>query len=207
VECRKVQRHVHTQRPGDPLRQCVELRVRIVLARDQQRRYLEPDGRLALQVGERVEHRRELGAADVAIEALGERLQVDVRGVDPAEELLARLGAHVASSHCDGLHVGFAASLRDVDRVLHEHGRVVVGECDAGATVVPGGCGQLQWRCEIRERVHLARLAHVPVLAELAGEVAARRAEREHCRTRQEMVQRLLLDRVDAEPARTAIRI
>src|SRR5690606_37934505 len=43
------------------------------------------------------------------------------------------------------------------------------------------------------------------VLAELAGQVAARGAERQNRGTRQEMVKRFLLDRIDAEAARTAI--
>src|SRR5262249_44186160 len=42
-------------------------------------------------------------------------------------------------------------------------------------------------------------LGDVPVLAELAGEVAPGSAEGEHRRPGQEMVERLLLDRVDAE--------
>src|SRR5262249_18705447 len=45
----------------------------------------------------------------------------------------------------------------------------------------------------------------VPVLAEAAAEVAARRAEREDRRPRQKMVERLLLDRVDAEAARAPV--
>ena len=53
--------------------------------------------------------------------------------------------------------------------------------------------------------VELARLGDVPVLAELAGEVAAGRAEGQHRRARQEMVERLLLDRVDAEAGRAAV--
>ena len=57
----------------------------------------------------------------------------------------------------------------------------------------------------VGERVDLLRLRDVPVLAEPAREVAARGAEREHRRSREEVVQRLLLDRVDAEPARAAV--
>src|SRR5262249_7360321 len=53
--------------------------------------------------------------------------------------------------------------------------------------------------------VDLARLADVPVLAELAGQVAAGGAEREDRGAGQEVVQRLLLDRIDAEAARPAI--
>jgi len=49
------------------------------------------------------------------------------------------------------------------------------------------------------------RFAHVPVLAELAGEIAAGRAERQHGRAGQEVIERLFLDRIDAEPARAAV--
>ena len=52
---------------------------------------------------------------------------------------------------------------------------------------------------------HLAALGNVPVLAERAGEVAAGRAEREHRRAGQEVVERLLLDRIDAEAGRAAV--
>src|SRR5213076_1487578 len=58
----------------------------------------------------------------------------------------------------------------------------------------------------VGEPVHLARLGDVPVLTELAGEVAPRGAEREHAGAGVEVVQRLLLDRVDAEAARAAVR-
>jgi hypothetical protein len=45
----------------------------------------------------------------------------------------------------------------------------------------------------------------VPVLAKLTGEVAARGTERQHGRAGQEVVEGLLLDRVDAEPRRAAV--
>jgi hypothetical protein len=49
------------------------------------------------------------------------------------------------------------------------------------------------------------RLRDVPVLAELAAQVAARGAEAEHRRAREEMVERLLLDRIDREAGRSAV--
>src|SRR5690606_24155303 len=61
-------------------------------------------------------------------------------------------------------------------------------------------------RGAVRQRVPLARLADVPVLAELAGEVAAGGAEGEDRRAGKEVVKRLLFDRVHAEPARAAVR-
>jgi len=54
-------------------------------------------------------------------------------------------------------------------------------------------------RCRVHQPVHLAALRYVPVLAKLARQVAARGAERQHARSRMKMVQRVLLDRIDAE--------
>ena len=59
--------------------------------------------------------------------------------------------------------------------------------------------------CRAGQGVDLARLGDVPVLAEAASKVAARRAEGEHRGARQEMVERLLLDGVHAEARRAAI--
>src|SRR5262249_1554294 len=59
--------------------------------------------------------------------------------------------------------------------------------------------------CFVLQPVHLARLGDVPVLAELAGEVAARGAERKDARARIEVVERLLLHRIDAESGGAAV--
>ena len=57
----------------------------------------------------------------------------------------------------------------------------------------------------VGQRVDFARFADIPVLAELAAQVAAGRAERQHRRAGQKMVERLFLDRVDAITARPAV--
>ena len=72
------------------------------------------------------------------------------------------------------------AGVRDVDRVLREDRRVVVRECDTAATEFVGHPGDVVGRRLVGERVDLARLRDVPVLAELAREVAAGGAERQH---------------------------
>ena len=97
--------------------------------------------------------------------------------------------------------------VRDIHRVLHEDHRIVVGVRDARATEALRRRRQHLRRRTIRQRIHLARLAHVPVLTELAGEIAARRAERKHRGAGQEMIQRFLLDRIDAEAARAAVGV
>src|SRR4051812_49259568 len=49
------------------------------------------------------------------------------------------------------------------------------------------------------------RLGDVPVLAEAAAEVAAGGSEREHVRAREEVVERLLLDRIGGEAGGAAV--
>src|SRR5207302_7365645 len=83
--------------------------------------------------------------------------------------------------------------------------RIVVRERHAPATELAGAFRDLFRSGFFRERVHLARFRHVPVLAEPAAEVAPGRSEREHRRTREEVIERLLLDRIDAEPARPSV--
>ena len=53
----------------------------------------------------------------------------------------------------------------------------------------------------IGQSIDLPRLADVPVLTELASKIAPGRSERQDRRSRQEVIQRLLLDRIDAKSA------
>jgi hypothetical protein len=86
-----------------------------------------------------------------------------------------------------------------------EDHRIVVGKGHAAAIQFLRRAGDRLRRGAVGEGVGLAGLADVPVLAEAAGQVAARGAEREDGRSRQEMVQRLLLDRIDAKAARPTV--
>ena len=97
------------------------------------------------------------------------------------------------------------AGLRHVDGVLQEDHRIVVGKGDAAAAAGLGGAGDRLGRGPIGQPVELPRLRDVPVLAELAGQVAAGGAERQDRRAGQEVVERLLLDGVDAEAAGAAV--
>ena len=139
------------------------------------------------------------------VEVLGEGLEVDVGRVDLGVELAARLGVDVARGDGHGLETARVARVGDVHGVLGEDGRIVVGERDAPAAGLLGGARDGLGARLIGEAVHVARLGDVPVLAELAREVAARRAEREHARARVEVLERLLLDGIDAEPGRAAV--
>jgi hypothetical protein len=57
----------------------------------------------------------------------------------------------------------------------------------------------------VHQAVHVLRLGNVPVLAELAGEVAAGGAEGEDAAAGVEMVERLFFDGVDAEAGGAAV--
>ena len=95
---------------------------------------------------------------------------------------------------------------RHVDRVFEKDHRIVVGERDgaAAARAPPLRRSPAGEACRC-SAVELAGLGDVPVLAELAGEVAAGGAEGQHRRAGQEVVERLLLDRIDAEAGRAAV--
>jgi len=82
---------------------------------------------------------------------------------------------------------------------------VVVGERDAAATQSLGRVRKGLRARGVCQSVDLPRLGDVPVLAELAGQVAACGAERQHSAAGQEVVERLLLHGVHAEPARATV--
>jgi hypothetical protein len=133
------------------------------------------------------------------IETIGEGLEIDIGGIHRSEEFGAGLRINIAGRDGDRLDAAFAARSCDVDRVLEENDRIVVGVGDAAAADLDGRFSETLGRSTVGERIHLAGLAHIPVLAELAGQVAAGGAKRQHAAAGIEMIERLFLDRVDAE--------
>ncbi len=99
----------------------------------------------------------------------------------------------------------FAAGERGVDGVFGEDHRVVVGVGDGIGTIAPSRVGDHPRAGGVHQAVHVLRLGDVPVLAELAGQVAAGGAEGEDAAAGVEMVERLLFDGVDAEAGRAAV--
>src|SRR5512139_723930 len=87
---------------------------------------------------------------------------------------------------------------------MEDH-RIIVGVGDTAALQLDSGTGNPLRAGGIGQDIHLARLADVPVLAELAGKIAPRRAEGEHRRTGQKVVERLLLDGIDTVTAGAAV--
>ncbi len=112
---------------------------------------------------------------------------------------------HVARG--DGYREDAAGMTRigDIHRVLGKDDRIVVGERDALAAGTLSCVSDLVGPREVHQPVHVARLGNVPVLAELARQVAAGGAEGQHARAGKKMVQRLFFDRIEAESRRSAI--
>src|SRR5262249_8192569 len=61
-------------------------------------------------------------------------------------------------------------------------------------------------RGAVLHAIKRARFRNVPVLAELAGQVATRRAEGQHRRAGEKVIERLLLNRIDAKAGGAAVR-
>jgi len=79
--------------------------------------------------------------------------------------------------------------------------RVVVSIGDARTAEPFGRPRDILGARALGQNVILAGLADVPVLAELAAQIAAAGSERQHRRSRQEMIERFLFHRIDAEAA------
>ena len=186
-------------------RQLVDLVVAVVVAGDEQRGDLHPHA-VGDQPLQRVEHRLQVAAAHLPVEVLGERLQVDVDGIHPREQLLARPVAHVAGADRDRADAGGVAGVGDVDRVLEEDDRVVVGEGDAGAALRRGRAGDASPGSAASASVSISRLLEMSQFWQKRQARLQPAVPKENTDVPgQEVVERLLLDRVDAEPARPTV--
>jgi hypothetical protein len=105
----------------------------------------------------------------------------------------------VARAHRHRLDPPLAAGLRHVDRILEKDHGIVVRERNGPAAALHRGFRNRFGRGEILNAIEIAGLRDVPVLAELAGQIAAGSTKRQDRRTRQEVIERLLFNRVDAK--------
>jgi hypothetical protein len=156
MECGEVDRNVNSKAVGHPPGHAVDLGAAVVEARDQQRRDLEPDAGLALQVLERVQHRAKVRGTRVVIKLLREPLEIDVGGVHVPVELRPRLGADVAGGDGHGFHSDVVTGLRHVDRILVKNHRIVVGERHAATPVRRRRAGDVLRQGRRGQRVDLA---------------------------------------------------
>ena len=201
----EVQRHIGPEFAHDPGAHRRNLLDGIVFARYQERCDLEPDVGFVLEIYERVQHRLQARAAQPEIELVGERLEIDVRGIHLCVERPPRRVVHIARGDGDRFYALRAARIGDIHRIFGKNYRIVIGEGDALAAAGERGLSNGCRRGLVGEPVHVLGFADVPVLAELAREIAAGGAEGEHARTGVKMIERFLLDRIDAKTRRAAV--
>ena len=115
------------------------------------------------------------------------------------EKFCARLRRDIARTHGDGLQSTLAARLCYVDRIFKKNDGVVVGKGNRTAAAAHRRFGDGFRGSHILNAVEIAGFGDVPVLAELAGQVASRGAKRQDRRAWQEMIERLFLDRIDTK--------
>src|ERR1039458_4259735 len=133
VEGAEVKRDVAVKIGGDPRRQRVQLLIGVIETRDQQRRHLQPDRGLLMDIAQGVLDRVEMTSANMTVEVLAEGFEIDVGGVDVGVELAAWLAADIARADRHCVDASLMADVRHVDRVLVEDHRIVVRERDASA--------------------------------------------------------------------------
>src|SRR6266436_4096208 len=111
------------------------------------------------------------------IKRVGKRFEIDISRVHVLVEFRARIIGDVTGGNGYRFDPLFATRIGDINRVLSENYRIVVGERDR-ATAESFRCQRDPlWRRSIGELVPLARFGDVPVLAKAATEIAASRAE------------------------------
>ena len=177
----------------------------IVQAGDQQIGDLQPDPGLRAYIYQGVQHRVQLGPRHLAVKRLGKGLEVDIGGIHVTVEFPARFGADITGGHGHGPDAPLVAGLGDVDGIFMEDDRIVVGKGDGTAAAAQGRRGQVFGGSGIGQGIHLARFADIPILAELAGQIAAGCPERQYRGAGQKMIERLLLYGVNAEAAGTPV--
>ena len=141
-----------------------------------------------------------LGEAALRVELLGEGLEIDVGRVHLGVDLLARLLADVAVGDEDRLEPAGVRRARDVDRVLGPDGRVVVGEGERRARRTrrrgpPPASGRPRGRARRRPGAP----SRCPSSGRTCSRGCSRRSRRRGGGAGEEVVQRLLLDRIDRE--------
>ena len=111
-----------------------------------------------MQVLEGVEHRIEVAAGQLPVEALGEGLEVDIGRIDVAVEFGPRFRAVVTGGDRHRAYTQCVAGLGHVDGVLGEDHGVVVGVGDTLATQPDGSlCDRFRART-LAENGSLTRL-------------------------------------------------
>ena len=169
----KVQGHIGADAVHDPFAHPLQFVGGIIGIRNHQISDLKPYVTFVLQPLERVQDRLQMRIGNLLVEFFRKRLQVDIGGIHGMEERWPRCGADVTGRDCDRFDAHLPTGDSGIHGIFGPDDRIVVGEGHAATTHVPG-CGRdrLGHR-QFAESFHFARFGDVPVLAELAAQIAA----------------------------------
>jgi len=178
MKLREVEGDIGTEIGLDPCGKTAEAGLIVV-----QRGYDEVDdlGPLAhlAQSDERFEHGLQLAGDHLGVVGLAVGLEVDLDCVHLAVGLLERVVLHVAVGDDDAAHARCVSGIGGVHQIFGEDDRLRVGVGDSGAAILPGNGGCLVRGNVLSGNLFGPRLRDVPVLAELAVDVAAGRGDGE----------------------------
>jgi hypothetical protein len=205
VKSGEMQRYVGAEVVHDPCAFGADFGLGIIVAGNEQGGDFQPGGGLPDNIFQSFQHRGEMGARQSVIEFIGKGLKIDIGGVHLGKEIPPGLGVHIARRHCHRLNPLGVAGIGGVHGVFGKDDGVVVGEGDAFAAQGLGRLRNGRRAGLILQAVHLPGFGNVPVLAELAGEIAARCAKGQDAAARIKVVQGLFLDGVHTEAGGSSI--
>src|ERR1017187_702102 len=192
----EMERHIGAQIGFHPLRQTAEFSVAVVERGYNQVHDLGPFAHLA-QRHKCVKHRLQLPRDHFAVVGLGESFEIDLDRVHFSVGCLKRLLLYIAVGDNDAAYAGYMAGIGCIHQEFAENHWLDVGVGDGRTVVSSGKFGNVLWRNVLGWNLLRPRLGNVPVLAELAVDIAARCGKREGYRSWGIMKQRLRLDGID----------
>lgn len=203
VEPADVPGNLRTQFAGDKLRDILQFLLAVVEARDHQGRNLQPDIRLAGYMLQRLQHRPQPGLADIPVKLIGKGLQIDIDRIEKIPGVIDGLRGHIAVTDKEIGQPLFPGQPAALPAQFHENRRLGVSIGEAGAALLAGGSDQFLGGGAAADQVVMQPgiLADLPVLAEIALEIAADRGNGKTAAARLKVKQRLFLNRIDMRGA------
>lgn len=141
------------------------------------------------QIEQGIEYRGKRAAADLAIEAVAETLEINVGGIHVTEKLLPGRRTDVAGADRHGLDIQLVTGDRHVAGVFKKNDRIIIGKGNACASVTPGGHGQILWGGAVGQGINFPGFTDIPVLTEFATQIASGGPKGEHGASGIKMIQ------------------
>src|ERR1700676_1019763 len=139
------------------------------------------------------------------VETFRKRFQIDVGSVDVIIDIVKRLIRDVSIRDHHRFQSVFLSGLAYIDDILAPDSRLVISKRQRIATMLKRQQRNIFRRNMLGPHLILPRFRNIPVLAKETPHVAPGRTHTEHTRSRQEMIQRFLLNRIDLQRRRSSV--